>query len=130
MTATASVEMVGADAIPVPLDQKPGTRCTIGRLTLSVVDVASIYVSEPVRLGLFARTRQRLGRRAGKVEHAVVRVKRAEVQRDVYAEFLGKPVAQAVDFFTRVVLPGDQQRGHFEPHGRFVPEVLERLEHG
>src|SRR5690606_29795062 len=42
---------------------------------------------------------------------------------------LDRPLRHGLELGVRIVVPGDEQRRHLEPHARLVPQILERLEH-
>src|SRR5208282_3529208 len=122
-------QVPGGQPVPVAADQELTALVAAGAIGLGIVDVTHVGVPHAVAQSNLPGPAKRGRRRRRAVEHAVIGMKRGEMERDVRPELLDHPLRQLVELAVRVVLAGNQERRQLEPDRRFVLEVLEGLEH-
>jgi len=122
------IERVSRDQIAVAPDRARSAGRAERRLARRIVDVADIDVVEPVADGDGARLLQRRERRGFGLQHAIVGMKRGEMQGNVCSQFPHRPLRERVKLLFGIVLARNEQRRDLGPDIRFVDEIFERIE--
>src|SRR6516164_3047393 len=123
-------EPPGCDVIPISADDRLTTARAIRALAALVMDIPGVDEMQPDLARDIASRRQRGGRRAGQIQHLVVRVEGGEMQGHVRSQPCHHPLAQLLYFLRAVIVTRYKQRCDFEPDLRFVLQIFERFEDG
>ena len=93
-TPTGCVEAPAFQAIPVTFDDPHAAAGANGRLPFSIVHISGVHIANTGGKRLFAGALQRCSRGWRRVEHAIIGVKRSEMQGHIRTKFAHEPVAQ------------------------------------
>jgi hypothetical protein len=92
---TGRIKAPAFQAVPVAFDDSHAAARADGRLPFSIVHISGVHVANTSGERLLAGAFQRCSRGWRRVEHAIIRVKRSEMQRHIRSKFAHEPVAQA-----------------------------------
>src|SRR6187401_644097 len=116
--------------VPVATDQFLATSVAVGAASLFVVNVTNVHVMNPGVACDGLRALERFRGRRRHIEHPVVGMKCAEMERHIGPELLHDPLRHGFELVVGIVLAGNEKCGDLEPHTGFTLQIRQCVEHG